>query len=103
MAYATMTMTNGNEVKQVPLGFSWTMFFWGGFVPLFRQDWIWGLAMLIACAITSGMAGVVGAFFYNKAYAKALFEKGYKVSALPTGYTEDHVKNYLGYTNLAMA
>jgi hypothetical protein len=102
MAYAVMTLTNGNETKQVPLGFSWTMFFWGGIPALLRQDWVWGFAVLIAGVFTSGLAGIVAAFVYNKIYAKSLFDKGYKVSALPAGYTEDHVKAYLGYNNLAM-
>jgi len=103
MAYAKMMVSNGIEVKKVPLGFSWTMFFFGGFPPLFRGDWMWGIGMLVACALTSGFAGIIGAFFYNKMYAKSLFEKGYKVTELPAGYTEDHVKNYLGYAKLAMA
>jgi len=102
MAYATMVMTNGNEVRQVPLGFSWTTFFWGGIPALMRQDWLWGLALVVAGIMTSGCAGIIAAFFYNKAYAKALFNQGYKVSELPSGYTAEHVKNYLGYLNLPM-
>jgi hypothetical protein len=98
-----MIMTNGNEVKKVPLGFSWTTFFWGGLPALFRQDWLWGFALIVVGVLTSGVAGMIAAFFYNKAYAKALFEKGYKVAELPAGYTEMHVKTYLGYANLTMA
>ena len=102
MAYAVMTVTNGIETKQVPLGFSWTVFFWGFIPMLMRQDWIWGIGLLAGAVVLGPFAGIVCSFVYNKAYAKALFEKGYKISALPAGYTEDHVKGYLGYTQLAM-
>lgn len=98
-----MMMTNGNETKKVPLGFSWTTFFWGGFPALIRQDWAWGIGLLVVGVLTQGVSGIVAAFFYNKVYAKTLFEKGYKVYELPGGYTETHIKNYLGYANLPMA
>ena len=32
--------------KEVKLGFSWSMFFFGVFVPLFRGDWKWFLIIL---------------------------------------------------------
>lgn len=100
MAFATITMTNNVELKKVPLGFSWTTFFFGGWPAIFRQDWAWGVCLIIACLFTYGIAGVVCAFFYNKSYAKRLFNQGYTISALPPGVTEDHVKNYLEYVNL---
>jgi len=103
MAYATMTLTNGMETKKVPLGFSWTTAFWGGIPALIRQDWIWGICIVISCMATYGLAGIVAAFFYNKVYAKNLFDKGFKVQELPSGYTESHVKEYLGFTNLPFA
>lgn len=34
-------------VKQVKVGFSWTTFFFGFFVPLFRGDIKWFLIMLL--------------------------------------------------------
>ena len=42
MAYTTLTMENNNTggIKQAPVGFSWTCFFFGGLVPLFRgHNW----------------------------------------------------------------
>ena len=93
-------VTNGVEIKKVPLGFSWTMFFFGGWPAIFRQDWLWGVLLIIACVFTYGIAGIVCAFFYNKVYAKNLFNKGYYIQTLPPGVTEDHVKNYLGLVTL---
>jgi len=103
MAYAKVSMTNGVEVKLVPVGFSWTMFFWGFWPPIFRGDWIWAVCMFIACVFTYGLAGLVTSFFYNKSYMKSLFNKGYKVQVLPPNLTEEMLKNYLGYITLPMA
>ena len=97
MAHTKITLSNGVEVKQVPLGFSWTTFFFGGWVPIFRQDWVPGLVLMLACILTYGIAGIVAAFLYNKFYAKSLFDKGYKIHALPPGYTEAMLKSELGY------
>ena len=97
MAHTVISVTNGVEIKKVPLGFSWTTFIFGGWVPLIRQDWIWGFCLLLACIFTWGLAGVVAAFFYNKIYAKSLFAQGFKIHAMPPEYTEDMVKADLGY------
>ena len=100
MAYATVLMTNGIEVKKAPIGFSWTVFFWGGIPALFRQDWWWGIGLIIANALLYGCAGIVASFFYNKVYLKNLFDKGYHIHMLPPNVTEDSLKNYLGYLTL---
>ncbi|MDX6153587.1 DUF2628 domain-containing protein [Marinococcus sp. PL1-022] len=73
-------------MKETKIGFSWTTFFFGFFVPLFRGDMKWFLIMLIGGAvvglITSGIGGwiigVIFAFMYNKIYIKELIEKGYR-------------------------
>ena len=96
MAHTTISVSNGVEVKQVPLGFSWTTLFFGGFPALFRGDWIVGILVIIGCAFTSGVVGIVMSFIYNKMYAKSLFNKGYKIHTMPPGYTEDMVKAELG-------
>ena len=66
------------QVKVVKEGFSWTMLFFGIFVPLCRGDWKWFLITLIANLFTYGLASVVFAFIYNKIYINDLLEKGYK-------------------------
>ena len=67
-----------SQVKVVKEGFSWTMLFFGIFVPLYRGDWKWFLIILIANIFTYGWASVVFAFIYNKIYINDLLEKGYK-------------------------
>jgi hypothetical protein len=100
MAYTTVLLTNGVEVKKAPIGFSWTVFCFGGWPALFRQDWLWGFGLFVACLLSYGLAGVVCAFFYNKVYAKSLFDSGYRVHSLPPDITEEGLKNYLGYLTL---
>lgn len=64
-------------VKQVKVGFGWTTFFFGFFVPLFRGDIKWFLIMLLAQMLSFGIASIIFAFFYNKFYIKDLLNKGY--------------------------
>ena len=76
-----MKRTMKNEIGQVKIvkeGFSWTMLFFGIFVPLYRGDWKWFLIILVANICTEGWACVVFAFIYNKIYINDLLEKGYK-------------------------
>ena len=100
MAFATISMTNGVDIKRAPLGFSWTTLIFGGWVPLIRQDWLVGVLLMIACLVTYGIAGIVMAFFYNKMYAKSLFDKGYYIHQLPPGVTEEIVRVELSYVKL---
>ena len=66
------------QVKVVKEGFSWTMLFFGIFVPLYRGDWKWFLIILVANLFTYGLASIVFAFIYNEIYINNLLEKGYK-------------------------
>lgn len=99
MAYATVYLSNGVEVKKAPVGFSWTMFLFGFFVPLLRADWVWFVVMLVLGLLFWWIPAVVIAFFYNKIYLKSLFDKGYKIHKSDE-ITDEKLKNYLGYVNL---
>lgn len=68
---------NGGKMK-VKVGFSWTMFFFGVFVPLFRGDIKWFLITLIAGAMTLGLSNLVFMFIYNGLYIKDRIKEGYK-------------------------
>lgn len=63
--------------KQAPVGFSWTVFLFGFFPPLFRGDWKYGLIILLAAVFTLGLSSLVFMFIYNKLYIKSLLEEGY--------------------------
>lgn len=64
-------------IKQVKLGFSWTMLFLGVFVPLFRGDFKWAIITFLASLVTCGIAWFVFPFIYNKIYIKEMIEKGW--------------------------
>ena len=68
-------------VRKVPVGFSWTMLFFGPLVPLFRGDIKWTILYLLVALVTLPFYGVgclILPFIYNKRYVIGLFERGYK-------------------------
>lgn len=75
-------------VKEVKKGFSWTVFFFGVFVPLIRGDMKWAAIMffssfllgVLTFGIGAGIPGIVMCFVYNKIYMKDLYERGYRAA-----------------------
>ena len=73
--------------KTVKVGFSWTVFFFGFFVPLFRGDWKWAgimaISSIVVAMVTYGLGAwvllLIFAVKYNEWYINDLKEKGYKV------------------------
>ena len=63
--------------KEAPLGFSWTSFFLGFWVPVFRGDIKWFIIGLIVSLLTFGVGYFLICFIYNKRYIIDLLEKGY--------------------------
>ena len=71
--------------KEVKVGFSWTVFFFGLFVPLFRGDLKWAAIMFFGTillgfatlGIGGAVLGIVMSFVYNKIYIKDLIKKGW--------------------------
>lgn len=96
MAHSVITLSNGVEVKNAPVGFSWTVFFWGPIPAGMRGDFKWGAILLVLAILTSGFSSLVAAFVYNKFYIKDMLAKGYKVSSMPANVTDDTLKAYLG-------
>ena len=96
--YANLKNKKTGEVKQVKVGFSWTEFFFGWWVPLFRGDWFWFLIQLAATAVATlpiifmfplsfgGVVGLVFSFIYNKLYAQRLIEHYHYTPVSNTDY-----------------
>jgi len=79
----SMTINLKNQtgaIKTAPTGFSWTMLFFGCFVPLFRGDFKWFFMSLAGAFVTLGIAWFVMPFIYNKRYISNLLESGYTPS-----------------------
>ena len=64
-------------VKEAKIGFSFTTFFFGPFVPALRGDWKYAGIMLVCAIITYGISTLVFPFVYNKLYIKELLMKGF--------------------------
>ncbi len=86
----TLKHATSGILKECPTGFSFTTFFFGFFVPLFRKDFKWAAIMLVASiaygvlleelniSAGSGIAiPMVFGFYYNEQYIKDALEKGY--------------------------
>lgn len=83
-----------NQVKQCKLGWSWTVFFFGFFPMLFRQDWIFlicyaweAIGGAIVCSSNRAFLTFAGAdviirivlsVMYNTLYVKGLLKKGWR-------------------------
>lgn len=80
MAYAKIYFENPHtgQVKEAPVGFSWTVFFFGFFPPLFRGHWAGFFIILLSAMVTVGLSNFVFIFIYNKMYIKHLISEGYK-------------------------
>ncbi len=72
-----VNLRKGDLAKPGLVGFSWTMLFFGFFVPLLRGDFKWTLILLVLCVLSFGLANFVFCFFYNKIYTTNLLENGY--------------------------
>ena len=73
------TQTDSGTAEQHKIsyiGFSWTTFFFGPFVPLFRGDFLWTIILLVLIFIP--FANIIMAFFYNKIYTQKLVKKGFR-------------------------
>lgn len=63
--------------RNVPFGFSWTVFFFGSIPALFRRDWVGFLLILWLGIVTIGFSNWVFAFTYNGWYERRLRDDGY--------------------------
>jgi len=72
-----INLLRGSIIRKCFIGFSWTVLFFGFFVPLFRGDWAWSLVMLLVGILTGGIANIIFAFTYNKNYTRKLLERGF--------------------------
>lgn len=107
MAFDTAVLENPRtgQTRQAPVGFSWTMFLFSFFAPMFRGDWKWAIILFIIAlfvsAITAGilgwLPGVIGSFMWNKSYLNRLINDGFQLKSMAGGTSFDRVDAELGY------
>jgi hypothetical protein len=107
MAHGNVKLVNPatDETKMAPVGFSWTVLFFGVFPALFRLDWknlaIMAGVIFGAAIITAGIGGwiamVIFAFIYNdKMHLKGLLNKGFKIKGYSGSKSLGDVENAVG-------
>jgi hypothetical protein len=79
MAHSVLTFDNPRtgQIRQAPIGFSWSTFFVGGFVPLYRGDTKWFFLCWLLALVTGGISWLVMPFLYNNIYARNLHNEGF--------------------------
>jgi hypothetical protein len=61
-------------------GFSWTYFFFGFFVPLFRGELGVGALHLLFTCVTFGIWQFIACFIYNKQYMTRMLTSGWELA-----------------------
>ena len=69
-------------IKEIKVGYSWTSFFFGFWIPVIRGQWSDFAIMLISAVPTCGILPFVWTFKINRRYCQQLLEKGYKPATL---------------------
>jgi hypothetical protein len=67
------------QQKLITTGFSFTVLFFGVFVPIFRGDGIGFLIQFLLGIFTCGISWFVVPFTYNKSYEKRLKNQGWSL------------------------
>lgn len=73
------------QMKEAPVGFSWTTFFFGPFPMLFRGNWKWFAIILLLAMMTWGLSNLVFMFMVNKLHIKDLVADGFKAKSVKSG------------------
>ena len=105
MASSVITFRNNNtgEIKSAPVGFSWTVLFFGFIPMLFRSDWKWAVIVVVIYIVSYGVVSqfapqpegvalwcsLVFGFIYNKLHIKDLVSKGYHAVSVDKGELGD--------------
>ena len=89
MSNNTVYLEKNGITKEAPIGFSWTVLFFGAFVPLFRSDFKYFWIQLALALLTSGLSNLVFMFIYNKLSIKNLIQNDWKTKSVAVGNAED--------------
>ena len=88
MAYNTIYFKNPytGQLREAPVGYSWSCLFFGFAVAFYRNDWKWLFTMAISSVISGGFLWLfIYPFIYNGLYIQDLINNGYKVVSIQIG------------------
>ena len=66
--------------KNIFIGYSWTYFLFGFFVPIFRGEIVIGVFHLIFSIVTFGVFQLIMPFLYNKQYSHRMLNSSWILS-----------------------
>ncbi|MFL0246469.1 DUF2628 domain-containing protein [Candidatus Clostridium stratigraminis] len=89
---AKLVHENG-AIKDIKVGYSWTTFLFGFWVPAIRGQWPDFAIILISAVPTIGILPFIWTFKINKRYCQHLLEKGYK----PASQEDLRILNTMDY------
>lgn len=80
MAYATLTLEHPvlRQIREAPVGYSWTTLIFGFFPALFRSHYGGAVILFLIGLLTFGLSNIVFSFIYNKMYLKYLVGQGFQ-------------------------
>lgn len=83
MAHATISFENpqSGQMREAPVGFSWTVLFFGFFPALFRSHWVGFAIIALASFATFGLSNLLFMFIYNRMYVKHLISEGFRAKS----------------------
>lgn len=84
------------QIREAPIGCSWTTLFFGPLPMLFRGSWKWFAIIFILALCTCGLSNFVFMFIINKFYIKDLIGDGFKAKSVKVG-TLEQVSTYVGF------
>lgn len=105
MAHGTITLVNPSteETKILPVGYSWTVLFWGCFPSLFRQDWK-NFGIIAAVLFISSFLSIpfipliIFSFIYNdRMCLKDHLNNGWMIKSYNGTQSLRHVETQVGY------
>lgn len=106
MAFNTAILENSHtgQIRQAPMGYSWTMFFFGFFPPMFRGDWKWVAIVffsaiagaLVSFGLLAWLGPFICSFVWNKSHINGLVSEGYRLRSVSHGDLE-LADGYVGY------
>lgn len=105
MAHGNVIVVNPvtEQVKQLPVGYSWTVLFFGFFPTLFRQDWknaaiVGGILVVTGMFFMAWVPLIIFSFIYNdKMCLKDHLDNGWKIRDYIGKKSLTEVSYSLGY------